>query len=121
LLVAPNISALLTIELLKRRPDLCRNIVLISPPPNQPTLWMLANAFVKARMLLQDSSRPDEHTLYHLYSFLGAQLEDKMHLADVMTPDRRIVEELIADEAAWPTPTLSYWASIFGGFQRAWQ
>jgi len=120
LIVAPNISALLTIELLKRKPDLCRNIVLISPPPNQKTLWMLANAFVKARMMLHNSERPDEHTLYHLYSFLGAQLDNKKHLADVMTPDREIVDQLIADEAAWPTPTLSYWSSIFRGFQRAW-
>lgn len=120
LMVVPNISALLTIELLKRQPDLCRNIVLISPPPNQKTLWMLANAFVKARMILHAADRPDEHTLYHLYSFLGAQLDNKMHLADVMTPDRAIVDGLIADEAAWPTPTLSYWSSIFRGFQRAW-
>ena len=121
MMVVPNISALLTLELLKIQPDLCRNIVLISPPPNQKTLWMLANAFVKARMLICDPAKPDEHTLYHLYSFLGAHLNEKNHLADVMTPDRTIIDALVADDTAWPTPTLAYWTSIFGGFQNAWQ
>ncbi|RST85710.1 hypothetical protein EJC49_14315 [Aquibium carbonis] len=120
LIVAPNISGLLTLELLKTEPDLARNIVLISPPPNQRALWMLARSFAKARSLIRDPDLPDEHTLHHLYTFLGAQLEDRKHLADVVSADRGIVDSLIRDPAAWPTPTLSYWLSIFRGFQQAW-
>ena len=121
LLVAPNISGLLTLELLKSEPNLARNIVLISPPPNQKALWMLARSFTKARSLIRDPDRPDEQTLHHLYTFLGAQLENRKHLADVTTADRATVDALIADPAAWPTPTLSYWLSIFRGFQQAWE
>lgn len=120
LIVAPNISGLLTLELLKSDPDLARSIVLISPPPNQRALWMLARSFASARSLIRDPDQPDEHTLHHLYTFLGAQLDNRKHLADVVSADRAAVDALIEDPAAWPTPTLSYWLSIFRGFQQAW-
>lgn len=120
LIVAPNISALATLEILKSEPSLARNIVLISPPPNQKAMWMLARAFTKARAMIRDASQPDEHTLHHLYTFLGAQLEDRQHLADVTSADRATVDALVADPAAWPTPSLSYWSQIFRGFQQAW-
>jgi alpha-beta hydrolase superfamily lysophospholipase len=120
LIVAPNISALATLELLKAEPSLARNIVLISPPPNQKAMWMLARAFTKARAMIRDPSLPDDHTLHHLYTFLGAQIEDRKHLADVTSADRETVDALVADPAAWPTPSLSYWSQIFRGFQQAW-
>lgn len=121
LIIAPNITGLLTLELLKTEPDLARNIVLISPPPNQKAMWLLARSFVKARALIRDPDLPDEQTLHHLYTFLGAQLENRKHLADVTSANRAIIDALVEDPAAWPTPTLSYWSSIFRGFQQAWE
>ena len=121
LIVAPNISGLLTLELLKTQPDLARNIVLISPPPNQKAIPMLARSFAKARSLIRDPDLPDEHTLHHLYTFLGAQLENRKHLADVVSVDRAVIDALLADPAGWPTPTLAYFMSIFRGFQQAWE
>lgn len=120
LLVMPNINALLTLEMLKGDPGLARSIVLISPPPNQKALSMLARAFVKGRMLVRDCDAPDELTLHHLYSFLGAQLDNSDHLLDVVTADRAIVDALVADPKAFVTPTLGYWAAIFKGFTQAW-
>ncbi len=120
LLVMPNINALLTLEMLKGAPDLARSIVLISPPPNQKALSIMARAFVKGRMMVQDADLPDELTLHHLYAFLGAHLDNRQHLLDVATPDRAIIERMIADPLAHPTPTLGYWLSIFKGFGQAW-
>lgn len=120
LVIAPNIAALLTLELLKSDSDLARNIVLISPPPNQPALWKLTQSFIKARALLRNADIPDEFTLHHVYGFLGAQLNDRRHPADVASADRAIVDALIEDPMAWPTPTLAYWMSVFGGFREAW-
>ncbi|WP_127144548.1 serine aminopeptidase domain-containing protein [Pelagibacterium montanilacus] len=120
LLVMPNINALLTLEMLKGDPGLARSIVLISPPPNQIALSLMARAFIKGRMLVQDADAPDELTLHHLYAFLGAHLDDRQHLLDVTTSDRAIIEEMIADPLAFPTPTAGYWMSIFRGFAQAW-
>jgi alpha-beta hydrolase superfamily lysophospholipase/DNA-binding CsgD family transcriptional regulator len=121
LIVGPNISGLLTLELLKTEPSLARNIVLISPPPNQKAIPMLARSFAKARALIRDPDLPDEHTLHHLYTFLGAQIENRQHLADVTSADRAVIDALLADPAGWPTPTLAYFMSIFRGFQQAWE
>lgn len=120
LLVMPNINALLTLEMLKGAPDLARSIVLISPPPNQKALSIMARAFVKGRMMVQDADAPDEFTLHHLYAFLGAHLENRQHLLEVSTPDRAIIDRMVADPLAHPTPTLGYWLSIFNGFGQAW-
>lgn len=121
LVVAPNISALLVVALLARKPDLARDIVLVSPVPNQPALPVLGRAFIRARLLFRSPDEPDEHMLHHLYSFLGAHLKERRHLADVISADRAIVEALISDPLAWPTPSLGYWSAIFEGMARVWR
>ena len=119
--IAANISALAILDVLKRQPDLARNIVLLSTPKNQPSVAAMARAFAKARMVFKPADEPDEHTLHHLYTFLGAHLKNRQHLAELMTPDRAVIDELIADPYAWPTPTLAYWSAIFEGYQNAWK
>ena len=51
LVVVPNITALLTLEVLKTWPDLARHIVLISPPPNQRALAMFGKTFSRTRAI----------------------------------------------------------------------
>jgi len=121
IIVAPNISALLVLEVLKTVPDLARDIVLISPVPNQPVLPALGRAFVRARMLFKNAADPDEHTLHHLYAFLGAHLKDRTHLADVISADPAVVTALLTDPLAWPTPSLGYSSAIFEGMGSAWR
>ncbi|SFI47759.1 Lysophospholipase, alpha-beta hydrolase superfamily [Jannaschia pohangensis] len=120
LIVAPNISALLTLDLLHLRPDLARRIVLISPPPNQRAIHVLARSYVKARMMLHAPDRPDEKTLHTVYSFLGAQLKTRGGLTAAVTGDPKVAEALAADHLAWPVPTLGYWHEIFRGYEAAW-
>ena len=121
LVVAPNISALLTLEVLKDWPDLAKHIVLISPVPNQKTLALVGKAFTQVRLRLRDPGERDEQALHHLYTFLGSHLKDRQHLADVMSSDRAVIRRVIEDPLAWPTPTVSYWADIFGGMLSAWK
>ena len=59
--------------------------------------------------------------LHHLYSFLGAHLKERRHLADVISGDRAVVEGLLSDPLAWPTPSLGYWSAIFDGMARVWR
>lgn len=120
-IVAANISALLVISLLPGRPDLARDIVLISPVPNQPALPILGGAFIRARLLFRGDREPDEQVLHHLYSFLGVHLKERNHLADVMSADRSIIEAILSDPLAWPTPTLGYWSAILEGLGRSWR
>ena len=121
MVIGANISALVLLDVLKQWPDLARHVVLMSAPRNQPHLAAMARAFVKARMMVQAADIPDEQTLHHLYTFLGAHLKNRRHLAELMTAERSVIDELIADEKAWPTPTLGYWAAIFEGYQKAWK
>ncbi|WP_422370861.1 serine aminopeptidase domain-containing protein [Hoeflea sp.] len=121
LVVAPNISALLTLEVLKTWPDLAQHIVLISPVPNQRTLALVGKTFMQVRLRLRAPDERDEQALHHLYTFLGSHLKDRQHLADVMTSDRAIIRKVIDDPLAWPTPTVSYWANIFSGMLSAWR
>lgn len=119
-ILAPNISALLTLECLKQEPDIARNIVLFSPPPNQPTLSRLGLAYVRARSLFHPYDQPDEQTLHNFYSFLGAHLKERRHLADVISRDTKLVERIVSDETAWVTPTLGYWSQVYRGAGSAW-
>ncbi len=121
MIVVPNITALLTLEVMKTRPDLARHIVLISPPPNQKTLALFGKAFADVRMRLRDPQEPDEQTLHHLYSFLGAHLRDRRHLADVMSTDPHVIQRVVDDPLGWPTPTPAYWKQIFTGMLSAWK
>lgn len=121
LIVVPNITALLTLEVMKTWPDLARHIVLISPPPNQKTLALFAKAFADVRMRLKDPNRPDEQILHHLYTFLGTHLKDRRHLADVMSNDADVIRKVIEDPEGWPTPTTAYWSQIFAGMISAWK
>jgi alpha-beta hydrolase superfamily lysophospholipase/DNA-binding CsgD family transcriptional regulator len=120
LIVAPNISALLVLEALKDEPGLARNIVLISPPPNQNSIARFGRAFARVRMTTFGAQRPDELALHHLYAFLGAHLKDRRTPADVMSADPAIVDRVLADPLAWPTPTPAYWYWIFTGILSAW-
>ncbi|MFD0914794.1 serine aminopeptidase domain-containing protein [Pseudahrensia aquimaris] len=116
---AQNITALLTLEVLKREPRLARHLVL-TLPANQPTVAMLARAFCRARMKLKPHDEPDEQTHHHLYSFLGARLKERRHLADVMSADANLVDAVVADPLGFTVPTLGYWSEIFSGMERAW-
>ena len=120
-LIAPNITGLLTLDLLKRQPELARSIILIAPPPNKPALWTLGRAWTRARSLIRRVDVPDEQTLHNVYTFIGAHLSQRRHLSDAMSPDEETIRRLLADPLAWPTPTLGYWMAIFDGFGRAWQ
>jgi len=93
---------------------------LISPPPNQRAIHVLARSYVKARMMLHPADRPDEKTLHTVYSFLGAQLKTRGGLTAAVTGDAKIAEALAADTLAWPVPTLGYWHEIFRGYEAAW-
>jgi len=120
LVVAPNIGTPLVLEVIKNWPDLARNIVMVTPPPNQPALLRLARSFVKVRSLFHPADKPDEVTLHQLYSFLGARISNKKRLIDVVSSDREITEALLADEYAWPTPTTGYFHEMFRGVQSGW-
>lgn len=120
LVVVPNITALMTLEVLKDTPDLAQHIVLIAPPPNQVALSMFGKTFSKIRSKMRGADQPDEQILHHLYAFLGSHLKDRKHPADVMTTDRAIIEEVLADPMGWPTPTPGYWYNIFCGMASAW-
>ncbi|MEQ8480287.1 MAG: alpha/beta hydrolase [Hoeflea sp.] len=121
LIVVPNITALLTLEVMKNWPDIARHIVLISPPPNQKALALMGKTFSQVRMRLKGPNEPDEQPLHHLYSFLGSHLNERQHPADVMSSDRAIIQSVIDDPLAWPTPTSAYWSSIFNGMLSAWK
>ena len=121
LIVVPNITALLTLEVMKDWPDLAQHVVLISPVPNQKTLALFGKAFTQVRLRLRGPREPDDQALHHLYTFLGSHLKDRQHLADVMSSDRAVIQKVIDDPLAWPTPTASYWASIFSGMLSAWR
>lgn len=120
MIVAPNIGALLTLEVLKDWPDLAQKIVLATPPPNQPALMKLARSFVKARTFFHPPDKPDELTMHQLYTFLGARLSDRKRLIDVISSDRAITDALEKDEYAWPTPTTGYFHEMFRGVESAW-
>ncbi|WP_198586222.1 serine aminopeptidase domain-containing protein [Roseovarius salinarum] len=120
LVVMPNITALLTLEVLKTWPDLARDIVLISPPPNQRALARFGLAFSRARVLLRGEAEPDEHSLHHLYAFLGAHLKSGRGPGDVMSADPDSVNRVLDDPLGWPTPSTGYWVSIFSGMLSAW-
>lgn len=120
LIVAPNIVALLTLEALKSRPDLAGQIVLIAPPPNQPLLARLGATFAAARARFRDPAAPDEQFLHHVYSYLSSQLPDRTHPLDVMTPDRALIDRVLADPLCWQVPTTAYWQAIFAGQTSAW-
>ena len=121
LIVVPNITALLTLEVLKEWPDLARNIVMISPPPNQRTFALVGKTFAEVRLRAKKPDEPDEQSLHHLYAFLGAHLKNREHLADVMSADRAVIQQIIDDPLAWPVPTPAYWSNIFGGMLSAWK
>lgn len=121
LVAAPNIGAPLVLEVLKTWPDLAKNIVFITPPPNQPTLLKLARSLVKARMLLHPANEPDELIMHQLYTFLGARLSNREKLIDVVSSDRQITDQLIDDPYAWPTPTTGYFHEMFRGVEEAWK
>lgn len=121
LVVVPNITALLTLEVLKTWPDLARHIVLISPPPNQRALAMFGKTFSRTRCILGSPDAPDEQSLHHLYAFLGSHLKERHHPADVMSTDRALIESVVADPLGWPTPTPAYWYNIFSGMLSAWK
>ncbi len=120
LIVVPNITALLTLEVMKTWPDLARHIVFISPPPNQKTLALFGKTFAEVRIRLKGADTPDEQILHHLYSFLGAHLKDRRHLADVMSTDHRVIQQVLEDPYGWPTPTPAYWKQIFEGMLSSW-
>lgn len=118
--VAPNIGTSLTLDILKTWPDLARNIALCSPPPSEPRLMRMGQAFTKARTLFHGEDNQDELTLQQLYRFLGLHLEDQSSLIDVVSSDRQIVSELMADPYAWPIPTTGYFHEMFRGIERGW-
>lgn len=120
LIVVPNITALLTLEVMKTWPDLAQHIVFISPPPNQKTLALFGKTFAEVRIRLKGADTPDEQILHHLYSFLGAHLKDRRHLADVMSTDHRVIQQVLEDPNGWPTPTPAYWKQIFEGMLSSW-
>ncbi|MCD7060700.1 serine aminopeptidase domain-containing protein [Pelagibacterium xiamenense] len=121
LVVVPNITALLTLEVLKSWPDLARHIVLISPPPNQRAIAMFGKTFSQTRCKLGTADAPDEQSLHHLYAFLGSHLKERRHPADVMSADRALIDSVVADPLGWPTPTPAYWYNIFSGMLSAWK
>lgn len=120
MIVAPNIGATLVLEVLKEWPDLTKRLVLITPPPNQPTMLRLARSFAKARALLNPADKPDELTMHQLYSFFGARLSDRKRLIDVISSDTSITDALLEDPYAWPTPTTGYFYEMFRGVEAAW-
>lgn len=121
MVVVPNITALLTLEVMKDWPDLAKHIVLISPPPNQKTLALFGKAFALARMRMRKPDAPDEQPLHHLYAFLGSHLKDRNHPADVMSSDRALIQKVVNDPYGWPIPTPAYWSNIFEGMLSAWR
>ncbi|MEM5516337.1 alpha/beta fold hydrolase [Henriciella sp. AS95] len=120
LIVAPNIGTSLTLDILKTWPDLAKNIVLSSPPPSEPRLMRMGQAFTKARTLFHGEDNQDELTLQQLYRFLGLHLESQSSLIDVVSSDPEIVRELMSDPYAWPIPTTGYFHEMFRGIERGW-
>ena len=120
LVVAPNIGALLALEVLKAWPDLARDVVLVTPPTDQRALTRMARGFIKARSLIHPADTPDELTMHQLYTFLGAQLNEGRRLIDVVSGDRGVTDALMADPHAWPTPTTGYFHEMFRGVESAW-
>lgn len=121
LVVAPNLGALLVLEVLKTWPDLASRVVLVAPPSDQPAVMRLARGFMRVRARLHASDHPDELALHQLYSFLGGQLRDRERLVDVVSADERVTDALLADEWAWPTPTTGYFHEMFRGIESAWR
>jgi DNA-binding CsgD family transcriptional regulator/alpha-beta hydrolase superfamily lysophospholipase len=121
LIVVPNITALMTLEVLKSWPGLAQHIVLISPPPNQRAFALFGRTFSKVRLKTGPADRADEQSLHHLYAFLGAHLKNRRHPADVMSPDRNLIEAVVGDPLGWPVPTPAYWYNIFSGMLSAWK
>ncbi|MBY5972052.1 alpha/beta hydrolase [Ferrimonas balearica] len=121
LVVVPNITALMTLEVLKTWPDLARHIAFISPPPNQRSIALFGKAFSAVRVRMGYAEAPDEQSLHHLYAFLGAHLADRKHPADVISNDRAVVEAVLEDPQGWPMPTSAYWSNIFTGILSAWK
>ncbi|MGI3166241.1 serine aminopeptidase domain-containing protein [Pseudooceanicola sp. 200-1SW] len=121
LVVVPNITALMTLEVLKSWPDLARHIAFISPPPNQRSIALFGKAFSAVRVRMGYAEEPDEQSLHHLYAFLGAHLKDRKHPADVISNDRAVVEAVLEDPQGWPMPTSAYWSNIFSGILSAWK
>ena len=120
LLVVPNILALLALEALKTQPDLAARIVLIAPPPNQPALARLGAAFAAARARLRPAQAPDPQLLHHIYSYLGAQLPNRRHLLDVVSPEAGVIRAILDDPLSWAVPSTAYWQAIFHGLATAW-
>lgn len=120
LIVAPNIGTSLTLDILKTWPDLAKNIALCSPPPSEPRLMRMGQAFTKARTLFHGEDNQDELTLQQLYRFLGLHLESQSSLLDVVSSDPEIVRDLMADPYAWPIPTTGYFHEMFRGIERGW-
>ena len=115
-----NISALLTLELLKNDPNLAGHIIL-TPPAYQRELAVMTQAFVTSRMELHAADVPDPQALHHFYRTWGAMLHNPLHMGDVMSADRSVVDMVVTDPRGFPTPTLSYWGAIFDGYQHAWE
>ena len=115
-----NISALLTLELLKTNPNLAGHIIL-TPPAYQRELAVMTQAFVTSRMELHAADVPDPQALHHFYKTWGAMLQNPLHMGDVMSADRGVINMVVTDPRGFPTPTLSYWGAIFDGYQHAWE
>jgi alpha-beta hydrolase superfamily lysophospholipase/DNA-binding CsgD family transcriptional regulator len=120
MILAPNILALVCLEALKQRPDLAGQIVLIAPPPNQPLLARLGAVFAAARARMRDAATPDEQFLHHIYSYLGNHLPDRSHPLDVMSPDRALIDRVLADPLCWRVPTTAYWQAVFHAQSSGW-
>ena len=120
MILAPNILALICLEALKHRQDLAGQIVLIAPPPNQPLLARLGAVFAAARARMRDPAAPDEQFLHHIYSYLGNHLPDRDHPLDVMSPDRALIDRILADPLCWRVPSTAYWQAVFHGQTSGW-
>lgn len=121
LVIAPNIAALLVLEVLKGWPDLAAHIGLVTPPSNNRALIRMARGFMRARSVFHPADEPDELTLHQLYTFLGAQIPDRDRLIDVVSADRAVTDALLDDPRAWPTPTTGYFHEMFRGIESAWR
>ena len=120
LVVAPNISAPLVLDVLKSWPDLASRIVLCAPAIVSRPSMMLARSFLSARLRFRPANQPDEMTLHHLFAYLGAQVPGYSHMTDVVTSDKAIIAKLLADPLGFPTPTTGYFYEMFRGIGEAW-